>query len=327
MGPMKYGIGEKILYHLKALDRAVNGQFQMPITCEVDPTNRCQLKCKWCIYKKTRAEKPFDINVGTYKHVILELYKHNCKSITFTGGGEPLLHPRISDMIEWALIHNMKVGIVTNGVALHRIEKFFSRLEFIRVSLDCSTSGRFQELKGKNKFSDVCHNIEKAVASPGVDVGLSMVHTEENEDQIEEFVTLGEILGVDYVQVKAAWQPENIEEQASKMNYAGVFVTERYSVLPKFRSSLTYLPCVIAGLCGQLAADGKLYFCCVHRGKDDFFVSDMNQQQSLKEAIIKRNSLELDPSKCGSCRYVNYAKVYEQVSHKKYTMLRHRDFI
>lgn len=317
---MDYEIGHKILCHLKEVDNLVEGKYQPFVSCEIDTSNRCQLNCKWCFFRKYRKENQVDLDPSIYRRVILSLYNEGCGSITFTGGGEPLLHPLIKGMIEFAYIHNMKLGLVTNGVNLHKIVKDLHRFSFIRVSLDCANKEHYHFLKGADYFDQVCDNILMAVAVSNCDVGVSMVHIPKVNDRVADFTKLGKKLGVDYIQVKASWQPAGIEKQTPAMQNPEAFVTPRHTVK-------NHLPCTIAGLCGNLAANGKFYYCCNHRGNPQFEMWDMNHLGDFRSIFNFRKEMKPDISKCGSCRYANFAKIYKQVIDKKYTMLRHRDFV
>lgn len=315
-----YTIGDKLLCHLREADNLASGRYQPFVSCEIDPSNRCQLDCKWCFFKKYRKNNLHDLDMDTYNRTVTQLYGAGCESITFTGGGEPLVHPQIRQMIDFAYIHNMKLGLVTNGIYLHKIIDKLHRFSFVRVSLDCSDRQNYAYLKGGDFFDQICDNILVATKA-SCDVGISMVHMPgTSKEKLDQFTELGKALGVDYVQIKASWQPKGIEGQTDSMQNSDAFVTERYTVRD-------HLPCMMAGLCGSVAANGRLYYCCIHRGDPRFEVWNLNLPFNLKRAIEYRSTMQPDIGTCGSCRYANFARAYEKARDKKFTMLRHREFV
>jgi len=241
------------------------------------------------------------------------------KSITLSGGGEPLTNPFAEKMIWAAYDLGLEIGLITNGIFLDRVEGVLDKFQFIRISLDAATPKTYEAIKGNNVFDEVIENVRMCVGK--TDVGLSMVVTEKNKQEVEGFRELAESLGVSYAQIKPAWKISGIESTMRNISDEGLFKVDRYSV--ELDSNL---PCQIAGLIGQVGANGKVYYCCVHRGNPDFIIGDVNEE-SLEDIWARRNQFKPDLRICGSCRYINYAKVYEKVRDKRFTPLRHRNFL
>lgn len=321
---MEVKMGHKILYYLEEVDKLVAGnKYQPPVTCEIDPSNKCQNNCNFCIYadylKSDRCDLPFDM----YHHLLFDLKTINVKSITFTGGGEPLMSQYFNNMAELAFASEFEIGLVTNGIKLdtEAMEGITHMFKFIRVSLDAASSETYTRIKGSKFFDRVCRNIKNLSKLGCTDVGVSFVVTDHNRHEIEDFERLGLSLGADYVQVKPAWKPCDIEKTMDSVSDKDAFLTERYTV-----EQNSMVACHIAGLVGQVAANGKVYYCCVQRGKKEFEIGDLCKE-TFSNIMLDRPDFEPDISHCGSCRYMNYAKVYEKVTDKKYLILRHKRFI
>lgn len=314
-------LGHKILYHLKEADRIVINNYQMPITFEIDASNHCQNDCGFCMFafhlKKNRVHLP----MGHY-YKALNNFKHiGVKSITFTGGGEPLMNPNIKTMIALALRENLRVGLVSNGILLPTIFDIAPRLEYVRVSIDSTTRETYKKVKGKDYFDKVCDNIRRLV-DVGCIVGISFVVTEENKHEVNEFNNLAIKLAVDYAQIKPELKVCDMESQMDGIEGDKFFITERYNI-----DTHSMIQCKLAGLIGILGATGKLYYCCVHRGRENFIIGDL-AKQNLREIFADRRNFIPPMNMCNtSCRYMNYAKIYEQVRDKKFIHLRHRKFI
>ena len=88
-------------------------------------------------------------------NIIDQIVDFGVRSITFTGGGEPLTNKNIDDAIEYASDVGLNIGLVTNGGLLNNeINQSVNHCcRFIRVSIDAGTVETHHKLHGtKNKF-------------------------------------------------------------------------------------------------------------------------------------------------------------------------------
>ena len=139
---------KKILYYVNEIEMLDAGEFVFPITCEIDPSNNCMLNCNFCRFAAFRKRTKINLEWEIYITLLSELYSGGTKSVTFTGGGEPLMHPKFNAMATFAKSLGLEVGLVTNGVNLHRLDSP-EIFEFIRVSLDAPDSVTYKKVKGK----------------------------------------------------------------------------------------------------------------------------------------------------------------------------------
>ena len=116
----------KLLYHNKL-------KHFSPIHIQWIPTNHCNLKCICCSCKNRDKKKEMDFAVTS--NVIEEFAKCGVKAVTLTGGGEPLMYPDIEDTIDTFIGCGINVGLVTNGLLLHKIHKStLEKLMWCRIS-------------------------------------------------------------------------------------------------------------------------------------------------------------------------------------------------
>lgn len=81
-------------------------------------TNNCNLSCPFCI-GNTRIKKYLDFD--EFK-IILKNIKAYTNYLYFHILGEPLIHPKINEFIDYAKNQGFKVNITTNGYLINRIE-------------------------------------------------------------------------------------------------------------------------------------------------------------------------------------------------------------
>ena len=310
----------KITYHWQLVASAISGEFHLPITCEVDLSNRCMLDCSFCLFKEFLLRERVDLPVSVYNKFLSEAW--GLRSITFAGGGEPLMNPNFNLMVRSALVRDIEVGLVTNGVLLDKVEDV-TCYNFIRVSLDASNAEVYKRIKKVDIFDRVVRSIKRAVQR-GAFVGISYVVNEENKDGVNEARELAEQLNTKYIQFKPAWINgstfRGFEKAVEKAN-AGVknIVTAR-------DAPTDTLPCKIAGLIGILSANGCYYYCCHHRGKPNFNLGSA-EKLAFTECMKKRDDIFPDVTKCPQCRYMNYAIKYRQLNAENKMNIRHINFL
>lgn len=313
---------KKIYYYLDEIAEAKKGHFINPISCEIDLSNRCMLNCNYCMYKDYRKKKYVDLDMFIYKNLLSELKMFQVKSITFTGGGEPLMNPRFNEMVALALELKFEVGLITNGVLLSVVDNI-DRFTFIRVSLDAGTPETYHKIKKVNNFDLVIDNVESAIEKNAA-VGLSYVVCKENADELEKIRQLlfTRKIKVKYIQFKPAYQNGNtfkFDFEKKKGYGNNAIVTKRFKAKDN-------LPCLIAGLVGIVGADANVYFCCQHRGNEKFKLGSL-KEESFEFLWEKRFSIMPDISSCPQCRYMNYAKTYVDLMKEKNLFFEHRYFL
>lgn len=129
--------------------------FGGPFYVTVDITRRCNLQCIGCRFHSPISKKsPFkddpvmDIPFDLFKKLCDDLKTMGTNSILLTGEGEPLLHPRIFDMISIAKEVGLYVILFTNGTLLDetRIKSLLDSCpDTLRVSLWASSPEEYEK--------------------------------------------------------------------------------------------------------------------------------------------------------------------------------------
>ena len=308
----------KVLYYLDKVERLIDGEAVMPVTCEIDPTNRCQLDCKYCMFKTLRdgVDKE-DLDIGLYRYLLLDLQKIGVQSITFTGGGEPMLHPHFEEMVEFAEMLRFEYGLITNGLRLDKIQRP-DKFKFIRVSLDAGTPETFFKLKFARAFDRIVDNIRYAIDKRAL-VGISFVVNEINRNDIEAAQALANELNVAYIQFKPAWENGEPYTDYEISGDKVVIDTKRYKAVDR-------TPCAIAGLIGVVGADAKVYYCCQYRGDKRYCLGDL-RHATFPEIWSRRPALMPDIERCPNCRYMNYTRAYKHATEGGTLFFQHRKFL
>lgn len=93
---------------------------EAPYCIFIDPSNRCNLQCKFCMNSKIKNKQ--DMHFDLYKKIIddLQEFENPVKTIRLYGFGEPLLNKDFPKMVAYAKKSNkvLNVDTTTNGTLL-----------------------------------------------------------------------------------------------------------------------------------------------------------------------------------------------------------------
>lgn len=132
--------------------------------CLIQITEKCNLCCEHCFVSANNIGQEMDIQ--KIKDVILpQLLNNSIAKVTLTGG-EPFVHPKLSDVVELLLASNIAVSICTNATLI--TEQFLERFEsydnlHFNVSLDGfspSSHGKFRGNQNPELYNRIISNIE-----------------------------------------------------------------------------------------------------------------------------------------------------------------------
>ena len=141
------------------------------------------------------SEDPhLDMAAQTYERICE--YMPLAHTADFTGWGEPLLHPRIYDMIRAAKDRSCVTTMTSNGTALS--ERNSSRLlesglDSLTVSVDGGRPETYNRIRAGADFNRLSENLERLSSLVGasrssLNLGIAFTIQEENADDLEAFV-------------------------------------------------------------------------------------------------------------------------------------------
>ena len=178
----------------------------------IEPTNHCNCRCIHCpsVDYMTREKGFMDWNL--YKKIIDELGPlWPYTSVNLFEHGEPLLHPKIFDMIDYAQDQNLFVKMNSNLGALKKkdISKLL-RLNYLEVSLDACSSQTYQTIKrtGEGRFNTVLNNLldylemwGELATSESYACDVSFLSQERNFKEIQIFEEMFSRLPIGHVSI------------------------------------------------------------------------------------------------------------------------------
>jgi len=135
-----------------------------PIFLNVEITTRCNLACAHCV-RAFHAIATRDMTRERFG-TLLDLLPHAYR-VTLVGLGEPLLHPRIADMVVSAASRRRRVALVTNGMAIDEsmaLTLLDAGLNSIVFSLDVVDQDMATRLRKGTAINRVLDNIRRFTA-------------------------------------------------------------------------------------------------------------------------------------------------------------------
>ncbi|MGD2249667.1 MAG: radical SAM protein [Candidatus Methanofastidiosia archaeon] len=156
-----------------------------------ETTHKCNLRCKHC-YADANTQRDNELTVPEIKKLIDQSAGMGVLSIIFSGG-EPLLHPHIFELMEYARKKPLSVLLFTNGTLItEKVVKNLKKLQVYRVNVsvdgpDAETHDHFRGVK--RSFEKTIKGIT-LLKKANIPVDASISITKYNYTKIPEILQL-----------------------------------------------------------------------------------------------------------------------------------------
>ena len=175
---------------------------------QIESSISCNLDCIMCPWKDKRKQS---LKTGDMSEEIwdaLRPYLPETASVDFTGGGEPLLHPKLADWIQEANAAGCRTGFLTNGLILTQdksLQFIEAGIDWIGFSMDGATAEVYERIRRGADFTSLCRNI---ATISGLRTGekpliiINYVLMRDTIRDLEKIVDLASDLGVNQINFK-----------------------------------------------------------------------------------------------------------------------------
>lgn len=292
---------DKILKHLDRVYAWIKGENPPPVTVELDMTNLCNHRCPECSgwYFQNRNSDSLSPNLA--EDVINQLSKAGVRGLIFTGGGEPLCHPHIKEVVMLANKLGLDIGFITNGSLINEeiARVLLKCCTWLRVSLDASSAKTFKKVHGLdgNAFNKVLDNIAllkklKDEFNSKTTIGVGFLTSDYTKDEMFEVTMLCRDLGVDYLQFRPLqihnngrfeYHRADIEKEIQRCAelsnnvYKVLHSRHKYDMMKEENYGRNYKKCYGQQFATVIAANACVYICCHMRGYDKYCIGDLNK--------------------------------------------------
>ncbi len=287
---------QKLAWHRDRIGSIRNQDPVTPIEIQFILSDLCNQDCHFCAYRASAGlsselfveRKGDEVNRNPNRmiphdkaeEIIRDASTLGVRSIIFTGGGEPTVHPNHLELMALAQSLGIKTALNTNGVLLRDgWEEVYKRMTYIRISVDAGTPEEYASIRGSTKdtYAKVLDNIAKIsrVCEPHTTVGVGYVVTPENYVNLLMGVCNLKKTGVGYVRL-ACMQSEDGKDAYSEDSWLGaseaasdvaeMLSTDEFSVVNLFDSVIgrrpDYPECHFQKVVLYIGGDLNIYRCC-----------------------------------------------------------------
>jgi len=175
---------------------------------QVESAIACNLSCVMCPWREITKNSE---NQGLMSQAVWESirsYLPEIKSIDFTGGGEPLLQPKLPEWIAEANAQGCETGFLSNGLLLRKekLQRILDAgVDWICISMDGADAEMYEKIRIGSNFERVCENVGNIAGLRSGNHPKTMINfvlMDLNFHQMEEIVRLAARLGVDQINFK-----------------------------------------------------------------------------------------------------------------------------
>jgi hypothetical protein len=122
----------KLLKHMDRLQVIQHGGRPQPIMVHMSPCNPCNLTCSFCCFANRAMGEM--LTLDQMKSALDQFRDLGAVGLEFTGGGEPTLHPKFDEIVQYAHDIGFKIGVCTNGSKIKKI-KTWHLFSWIRLGM------------------------------------------------------------------------------------------------------------------------------------------------------------------------------------------------
>ena len=151
-------------------------------TADIYVTERCNENCIFCSAQKGGM----DVSIDNFRIYVDNWIKYGVRHINITGG-EPLLHPNIVELIDYAYYKGMDIALFTNGTLFNKVdfESILSKVQWLAISIDGNQKSN-KDLGRLEVHFTLALNALKVFKRdfPNLKIRIATVVTKQNREQV-----------------------------------------------------------------------------------------------------------------------------------------------
>ena len=313
-----------------------------PIHWDVDPSTVCDHTCHGCPYiydfeqypngdpmlgvvrlETVKSRRTF-LDLAHFELFLKAARARGGKAITFVGGGEPTMHPYITELMLLASDYEFKFGMISHFGRKYGPE-FYEALKkavWLRVSVNAATPETYKRHQGRDHFDQAManmHTFRQYVDAMGAKtrIGFSFLITNDNYTEIQHAAEIARLFGAHYIQYKPIIEVELGKSyeglwaeiharllEAQPVGDGSFQILDQFS--PRMEELKQHTQGVYAGKCHvprfnpKLGANGTVYTCCELAYSKEGEIGNI-YELSLDEILKRARAIHIDQGGCPHC--------------------------
>ena len=354
----KYSIdSHKLMWHPERVTKIVEakGSWEVlkdcqPIYAELSLSGACNHRCTFCSVDYI-GYKPIFIDYDVLERFLKDSATIGLKSIMFAGDGEPLLHPRVSDVIDLAHELNIDTSFTTNAVRLNKkfVERSLSKVSWIKASVNAGDAETYSRIHrtSEQDFKTVFENLSYAVQyrkdnNIECALGVQALILPDNLESLDKLCIKAIECGLDYIVFKPYVHNIYMEQPGYKDldyssgnfyrdgiaklldKYSGeIDIVARFNALDKLEGTRErYKTCwSTPSLWFYVSGNSDVYACGAHIGNPLFLLGNINTdsiasiwKSESRKSCLSHVQNDLDLNTCRRTCRMDEANAYiEQI--------------
>lgn len=202
----------------------------------IEPTDRCNLNCRTCM-RNVWNESMGMMSDDTFARICAGLAEFSPAPMVFFGGfGEPLLHPRILEMVAAVRGLGCAVELITNGILLDETKTrglIDAGLTRLWVSLDGASPESYADVRLGAALPLVISNLKQFSAlrqNSAARLGIAFVAMQRNIADLPQVLQMGEQLGADQFSISNVMA--HTDELCAQVLYAHAMGDSKFQSSP-----------------------------------------------------------------------------------------------
>lgn len=308
-----------------------------PVTMGFHIDNRCNENCPNCSGWRSLIGSNLSVPYEVAQWVIDEGYEMGVEGIQFSGGGEPWMHPRATDMLLYAKNKGIKVGVISNGTAFTEKDCRILGQEclWIRISFDAGSPEIRKISHGVDRWDRLIKNCKliQSNANDELVLGGAFLVSDITIVDAQKFIDLCEDLGFTYVQfrpyqlLEGDWYADHLDKAVHDVVVANQNRTIKVvaSGWRRERKDFCrgYSYCFGAHFRCELNADSGIYPCCHLAAEKHNAWGFIKKPGDFTKIIQEKNMDKIDVSRCTEhCIYnqmnERLVKFFKNYPHKEF---------
>jgi MoaA/NifB/PqqE/SkfB family radical SAM enzyme len=286
----------------------------------IKPTNKCNHRCFYCSYDpefeyvlSERLKRNDEIPKEKMMEILSDFKEIGVKAITYSGGGEPLVYPYISEAMQKTLDSGIDLSMITNGQLLEgKKAEILYNAKWVRVSSDSPDKETFLAIRRvpEHFFNQLIRNLENfgKRKNDECEFGINFVVNHKNYEKVYESIKLFKELGANHVKVTPLYTPRGFEEYHASFKGKVIeqlqkaqsdFQNDSFDLYNTYENDFVlssvngrrYDKCPMMQVTPVIGADSFVYFCHDKAYSSDGILGSL-KEKSFKELWFSKESAE-----------------------------------
>ncbi len=186
---------------------------QLPTYMQIEPVGQCNLRCQMCSIQFRQDGPPYGppafMSFETFTNSVDQFV--GLQELHLQGLGEPMMHPRFFEMVEYAALQGIRVTTNSNVTLLNdrRAERCVtSGLDCLYISIDAATAETYERIRVRAHFERVVGNLQRIVSarqrlgSATPRLRIVMVIMRQNLHELPDLVRMAHQLSIESIFVQ-----------------------------------------------------------------------------------------------------------------------------